>query len=857
MTGWLRLTLLGFSSIICVLGGKEGDVMDAVESAKKWIESLSGGAGGLYNHWRVSLLSKRYSKDGKERPLRIRRFAEGCPASCLKEALEHLLSLAPYTGVVFNGQPLEGEYRPTLTYWKRDLGETVNGQGRADATYTLVQDLVDADLVDAEGAGTGASCADYTTTEWHWDDAAPGDVPSTGDMQGRTYAVTGVSRNEDGTFNWSLVTRIAKTRVTEWTTVRDNLFETVETRTYDNLYGEPWEFRDQDGDDVYVPLASVDAGVTVQAETRIQDDCTWRVDLTRVTAKRGVEALEADELTQYERKTQVQTKAVDAPLGDAPEASGGVTKAHRSELRPDGLWDVTEGTDVERRVEDAEVEVRRTLRGVIETRVDRNVEDGSVDAPKLGDHVKVTKTPGRLYVREETHVAAEDVGTIAEACAKTIYEHEHAETSNEANQPDKEADNAGEGKVYEVSARATEEGTWDVVRKTTEEIAVSNSEVEKSKTLRGVIEKRVDRNVADGSTAVSKIGDRVRVTKTPGGRYVREVTSVSSDPVGTIAEACSNTETVHTHTTTENKTSYESPETRWSTNNLTEKRVAATEEGTWDITTKEETFNPVEKVVSKFDAEEASGETTQFFNRADLVEQTAEQNQSVSISAKANDHGTFDGEYTITTHKSRETTVTESWAPVESKTTYITHDTRDTLDVKFGTASSKPDGTGGYTTTVTIETPKEIDSGWITWDSKVLQKSGIYFYHHGFRLFRNLQECPKPDKGRNVSVRVDINKFGLYDGSISYEDLYEWEESTGDSGGGGGSTDIYVQLYQKDTVTGRLVKIEIQGILHGRYFYGTGNDGAYASALKKSISVPGAPSVGGRVVWKELLDSIP
>lgn len=265
-----------------------------VAEAHRWIDSLE-------RKWRLQILSKRYRRrplaagesdsDGDgyrttELPLRIRRFAEGIPYACVDEAMRYLLSLAPYRDVLYNGMVTEGTYVPTVTTWKRDDSETVNGISRTDGTYTLIQDLVEISALDQYGVGTAKSCSEEVVTEWTWDAPGIGEIPEPGRWQGVTYAVQSVSRNEDGTFNYALVKRVAKMQHTPRVATKVTAEETVETETWDNLYGEPWEFTDQDGVPVEVPQAgfSREDGTRTEIQLAKNDDCTYRLQAVHVTA---------------------------------------------------------------------------------------------------------------------------------------------------------------------------------------------------------------------------------------------------------------------------------------------------------------------------------------------------------------------------------------------------------------------------------------------------------------------------------------------------------------------------------------------------------------------------------------------
>lgn len=251
--------------------------------ARMWIDSLE-------RKWRLQILSKRYrvnptTGERKEMPLRIRRFAEGIPYACVDEALKYLLSLAPYKDIVYNGMLLEGEYLPTVTTWKRDDQDVVNGTSRTDGTYTLIQDLIDRRYLDQYSVASARSCTEEVVTDWTWDSSDIGDIPEDNPLQGVTYAVQSVSRNEDGTFNYALVKRTALTQHTPRVTTKVTADETIETESWDNLYGEPPDFMDDKGLSVPVPVAgyTLVPGTRTEVQVTKNDDCTYKVQVVYVT----------------------------------------------------------------------------------------------------------------------------------------------------------------------------------------------------------------------------------------------------------------------------------------------------------------------------------------------------------------------------------------------------------------------------------------------------------------------------------------------------------------------------------------------------------------------------------------------
>ena len=268
------------------------------QQAREWVDQLNAGT-GLSGNWRLQVLQKRYRKNahgecGNELPMRIRRFANGCPWALVDEAIRYLISLAPYskekgTGIIYNGLLVDQAYRPTLTQWTRDEQSSVNEQNPRNGTYTLIQDLIeDTECEDSETATTSVSCSETVITTWHWDDSAPGDLAdyTSGCEQGVTYAITQVNRKEDGTFDWALVKRIANTQHSGPVTVECSSDSRTTVETWDNLYGSEGEGYHAKGCEFPGPVTlpgcdDTEPGVRTQVQVTKNPDCTLRAVVTR------------------------------------------------------------------------------------------------------------------------------------------------------------------------------------------------------------------------------------------------------------------------------------------------------------------------------------------------------------------------------------------------------------------------------------------------------------------------------------------------------------------------------------------------------------------------------------------------
>ena len=689
---------------------------DFSQIAKDFIDRANGGTGPT-GTWRLEVLQKRFSpKAGREIPIRIRRFLKGIPWAQVHDAIRYLISRAPYEGIIYNGVELDGKYRPTLTQWRRDDQEQVGGN--AQGSYTLIQDLIedtDGDKLDTVSAD---SCSETEETTWVWDAPEIEELPYDG-SQGVTYAIRQVRRNEDGTFDYAIVRQVAKTKFSGWIVTECDKYSRVSVKVFDNVYGGLFDGDPFTDGTTVLPIPApckTDNGTLVQVSVAQNPDCTFRVTVQETVAKQNVEKssetrkglrgvvtsettvatnplsetgldlgeqvrneLRPDGLydvthvtvaresvgdigsscgrTVFEHQhAETRNEAV-RPEDEADFAGGGKTYQVQSRATEEGTWDVTRTETTEIAQTGAQKTKQKTLRGVTETTVDRNVDNNDVTVTNIGDRVSVEMTPGGKYNRTVTKVSKESVGDIGSSCETTVFEHRHVENKNVASRPEKEASSAGGGKTYQVQARATEEGTWDVSRTTVEEKAVTGAQHMMRKTLRGVTETFVHRNVTDSSVSVTDIGDEVRVEQTPGGLWNRTETHASHEAVGVIGKSCAATSVVHTDTVLFNVPDGLQPEPQHqvaavNVENTVETR--RTEEGTWDVTERNVVFKEVKDgpvTVDHTHVKDVVKKVNVKFGRnigtVDAAASWAKQgevgqNESVDFSVSLNDHGSYD-----------------------------------------------------------------------------------------------------------------------------------------------------------------------------------------------------------------------
>lgn len=524
------------------------------EEAMRWIDSAG-------DRWRLQVLSRRVRvlPDGtrKEIPSRIRRFVEGLPWPYVKPAMDYLLSLAPYDGKIANGVDFETEYRPTITLWQRDAQSVVAGprQSPADATYTLIQDLVENTDRDVYSVGSSSSCSEEAVTDYVWDASDVEEVPAGG--QGVTYAVAAVHRNEDGTFDYQLVKRTAKTQHVAETVVRDDNRVRATVELFDNVYTDPEKgYVDETGAPLGVPEPSVVDDGTAVTVTRIDDllenaDCTLKFRVVRETRSRNAER-EACEKTIFEHEHTVATPGNASPLGEAPEAAFGVVESHDSRLQEDGTYVNAVGTKTELSVPLAVESWTVTTRGVRHTVTDRN-QSVAASAPEfslasIGTQVENKRTPGGLY--DVTTTSPEGIAALETGfeCERTVFsETDRSERTDPPGALPADHQEAGGGFTRRFTSHVNEDGTVQVAEQTTEEIE-QRSGMEFRRTPRGLVTTVKTRNTRQTAAVPASAGGRQSHEMTPGGLYDLVVTEVSPSAEPDSAR-CSATVFDHTHDT--------------------------------------------------------------------------------------------------------------------------------------------------------------------------------------------------------------------------------------------------------------------------------------------------------------------
>ena len=749
---------------------------ELLERAREWLDMVQP-------KWRLQTMqhrSRRNRATGEDvrLPTRVRRFLNGTPVGMKDAVLALLAESAPYTSPVFDCEETDGlPYRPVNTFIRKDGPEFATG-GR-DPTYTIIQDLLlDDGQDDALGVRSESSCSRLSETEYVWDAAEVADAEVGG--QGVSYEVVNVSRDrETDLFSYQLRRVVALTPPSSVQVVECDSRHTVTEETWDNLYGGPGAFR-KDGEASHgagaavaipEPCSSPD-GTTVVVDVKQNADCTYRVTV-RTSVAHGDERGHGSSETAFEKNEWEASANQASALPDAPAASGGVVVKRESEKNPDDTWNNREDTTTEKESTGARVVKRKTLRGITTSTTDRNTTNSDATVTNVGDQVEVEKTPGGLYNRTVTTVDKTPVGTISESCSATPAVHTDTKTSNvpDGQQPDPKHQTATVNVEKTVEARRTDEGTWDVTERTSTHTPFGPQPIATVSGGQKITTIEMFQNAPTAPNRTEGVNKDVDVSVSRNqvgsfdGRVVTNEFMPREYPLASI-EAEMKTVKIDGFVNKE-----EPPETQLTGPNV-EASVSAhlNGHGTFDGTIHKETFKPKEYDLGTVSSNARDITISGFYNQEKPPVQDAGTNESLSISAHVNGHGTFDGTVHKETFHEISATSTTKWGLETATTTVTRHGTGMSAqpDGDFGEASADPDDNGGCTMRVTEYTPHKVDTEWLEYDST----EGGRKYNCGVRAIRNLDALPEfgtrgSDGHRSLSV--SINRYGLFDVVMSYK----------------------------------------------------------------------------------------
>lgn len=526
-----------------------------------------------------------------------------------------------------------------------------------------------------------------------------------------------------------------------------------------------------------------------------------------------------------------------AGAGKRASVSNGTIVKRRVTKNADCTSDVHNETTIDTPVTDAVVEVRRSLRGTTEKRVNRNQPNKLTSSGmQVGETRRSEQTESQLWNNEIQKTTGEAGGILSESCEQSVVTHTDVETENVANRPTVKHQTADVNKVVRMEARRTDENTWDVSTtkivyepKSTGTLRCGSSEI--------VRNTKVAINQPELPTSgpgYVNVDRRISASPNDHGSYNTTEETVEYHPhVHTFESGAKNAKIV----TTVGRNQLSHVAGVGETNEETSITQSLNDHGSYDYQLRRIVYTPT---IDRLSAGSTNARVNIEIgkNQQKPTVSVGEVNEDISITAQRNDHDTYDYQLRkiVYTPSSAQTTV--DWATDKATTVITTNDSGLVKQVSHGDASISLNDHGSATTSVTTIVPKTVDSDWIKWNSTTRTRSGIYNHRHGVRIFKNVDNPSSLTSGLTgveVSINASVNRFGKYDGSISFSELVSWSENSG--GSGGGSTTGTATLYQfKHDAIGRTLKrtVTIDTIA----FYGVGNEGTESNyrANQKMLS---------------------
>ncbi len=620
-----------------------------------------------------------------------------------------------------------------------------------------------------------------------------------------------------------------------------------------------------------LPASSSGIAYTLQGVTRDRESGLFSC----VIEKR--ERVQQDVAEYFTQKTKFETRQEEQHLGVRASSVGSTGKAasvangkmvrRKVTKNADCTSDIANETVTEVKAEGAVEKVSVGLDGTVKTTVNRNMPSkASTAGLDVGGSVENAQTEGGLWTQTITTFVKNAILKIANGCRKTLFEHSHTTATTQGTDPGfTDVTEAANGVITEKTVRRTATGAYQVEEHTTTETPVTDAAVETRRTISGTTTTKLDRNQPTAASTVGlKVGESVRVERTPGGLYNNQKTTTTPTNA-TLQQGCEKSgDVVHTDSEVKNEAEAKAGCTTAAPNVVSRTVSRLNENGTYNNETQTTTYQPKQVTVTG-GTSVASETVVTGINQTSVPSASAGTNCRVDVSASLNEHGSMSVQKRTTTYRRVTATGKTKWA-TETATTKVTINDTDLSPTpgRYGESSASPNDHGSATTHVTDYTPEEVDSGWIKWDSTQETASGVYKYHHGVRIFKNFQTPPTPTDGSNYSCDIRINRYGRYDGTISYSNLYSWKQGSSSSTYGGiqsGSKSGYIfrnitEESKDGTKTTKTQKclVTIPTIT----FYGSGNEGTKAKWATSGWCAPGinlgagvygtgAPSFGGWV----------
>lgn len=340
------------------------------------------------------------SVDGMKTRMRI--YAAGCPHNSLREVQEMLAAEKPVTNPEVDGVAITGTYYHRTSWWAGKVGAPMSV---TPGTVSIIRELTDD--INLQNTNTVEDdCGNTTTIRFVWDAESIEDVSTidgSGD-QGFQVRIGGVNRDsETGYYSYYVTTTERKYLHVPEHVVGEDALSTSYSEAWLGMRGTIAAPTDDEGNPVSVLNPDTfEQGVTKRTSWRKNaEDCTNDAEGNKTVAKRNVLTSERCDKDIFREIDVTETSAQAAKLGHAAEPANGLKQSHKSDLRPDGLFNNTVGKEQERKVVNAQEAGASDAFKSSTSATQSNIpvaEVPSLPAPGNGftHTLRIEKTPGDL-----------------------------------------------------------------------------------------------------------------------------------------------------------------------------------------------------------------------------------------------------------------------------------------------------------------------------------------------------------------------------------------------------------------------------------------------------------------------------
>jgi len=808
-----------------------------------------------------------------EAPVRIRRFVSGCPWALVDQAVRYLHRIAPYRGIVYNGVRLDGAYRPTVTQWVRDEQSQSPGERGSLGTYTLIQDLVEITCCgDKETLWTGSSCQSTEETTYVWDADSVEPLPVSCE-QGVTYSLRAVQRDEDGNFSYQLVKTVARTVAWGPVDVSCQGLEKVVEWGWRNLYGDPDSGFESHGCGEAPPYAGVDVpkcsstpapGVRIESQWQMNPDCTWDVRVRKRTAEPGTGEWD-DGMSCRPSHHVVYRNSLDVPAVAPPAVGERVSAGFR--LNDDLTWDGEEA-----RTEAPPPESWSWVDGSACRRRRTTVLDdwrSRPDVPAVGEGETLDASLSRnedctwnarfsvTEAPDPDHMQWEE----GSECQPTTSHRYVNQKSYEGLIPPPARGQRVNGDVnrnpdctYDVRYSVTDayngdDVTWD---------DGTGCQVRHHTLWIDRAEKPVVGPAAPGETVSASLRFDPSSCTWSGEKVVTEAARADHMQWEEGSE-CQPT-TSHRYVS---QPSYEGlippPARGQRVNGDVNRNPDCTYDVRYSVT---DAYNG-DDVTWDDGTECQARHHTLWIDRREKPEiGTVGKGQTVSASLRFDPAScTWSGERVVADPMPPDTMEWQEGSCLRPTTTVhgVSQTAKPTIPAPgegrsvSASVHRNSDCTYDYQYSTSTAVPKT--TGWITWDSETKTERGVMKYHHGYYGFFNQTAVPRPTRGSNVHISSRLNEFCLFDGEMTYSDLYAWTSGGGGESGSRSRTRFsYVgtDSANSDKTRKPVIRSVLWKVTEIRVFKGEGTEASMVEFILDG-GVP-AGSANGWVVLRKVTD---